>query len=525
MANVDIQPGANPPYDSKMRGDQRYESEESPQEHMSIGRYAATRFTTLKPPMAKAPNPFKLLAMLNTQQWLFFLVAFFAWSWDAFDFFTVSLTVSDLAETFDKSNLDITWGITLVLMFRSLGSAIFGIAADRYGRKWPFIINNVLFVALELGTGFTQTYGQFLAVRALFGIAMGGLYGNAAATALEDCPDAARGIISGMLQQGYAFGYLLAAAFARALVNTTSHGWRPLFWFGACPPILIILFRLCLPETNTFRARQAIRHQQGSLAGTFISEGRVALKRHWLLLVYLVLLMSGMNFSSHGSQDLYPTMLGNQFKFSADATTVTMVVANLGAMTGGTVVGYCSQIFGRRLSIIVVCVVGGALLYPYTFTSSKAIMAAAFFEQFCVQGAWGVIPIHLMELSPGSLRTFVVGTSYQLGNLASSASSTIESTIGERFPLDPIIKDGKTIKRYNYGKVICIFMGCVYAYLIIITFVGPEKRGRNLNVEHDADMAEVTHRDLRHQQASDVAHGESSENEHDEKAVKQQEVA
>lgn len=136
MANVDIQPGANPPYDSKMRGDQRYESEESPQEHMSIGRYAATRFTTLKPPMAKAPNPFKLLAMLNTQQWLFFLVAFFAWSWDAFDFFTVSLTVSDLAETFDKSNLDITWGITLVLMFRSLGSAIFGIAADRYGRKW-----------------------------------------------------------------------------------------------------------------------------------------------------------------------------------------------------------------------------------------------------------------------------------------------------------------------------------------------------------------------------------------------------
>ncbi|OAL32644.1 hypothetical protein AYO20_07802 [Fonsecaea nubica] len=479
--------------------------------HMSPGKYAATRLSTLKPPMAKAPNPFKLLAMLNTQQWLFFLVAFFGWSWDAFDFFTVSLTVSDLAETFNKSNTDITWGITLVLMFRSVGSTIFGIAADRYGRKWPFIINNILFIALELGTGFTQTYGQFLAVRALFGIAMGGLYGNAAATALEDCPEEARGIISGMLQQGYAFGYLLATAFARALVNTTSHGWRPLFWFGACPPVLIILFRLCLPETNTFRARQALRAQQGSLAGTFISEGRVALKKHWLLLIYMVLLMAGFNFMSHGSQDLYPTMLTNQFKFSADAVTVTQVVANLGAMTGGTTIGYCSQIFGRRFSIIFISIVGGALLYPYTFVTSKAVIAAAFFEQFCVQGAWGVIPIHLMELSPGSLRTFVVGTSYQLGNLASSASSTIESTIGERYPLEPLInKEGKAVKRYNYGKVICIFMGAVYAYTILLTFVGPERRGRSLNVEHDEDMAEVTHTDLSHQIP---VRGDSSEDE------------
>lgn len=223
---------------------------------MSAGKYLATRFSTLKPPMAKVSNPFKLLGLLNGQQWLFFLVGFIAWTWDAFDFFTVSLTVSDLAKTFGKSNTDITWGITLVLMFRSVGAIVFGIAADRYGRKWPFVVNNVLFIVLELGTGFCNEYKQFLAVRALFGIAMGGLYGNAAATALEDCPEAARGIVSGMLQQGYAFGYLLATVFARGLVNTTSHGWRPLFWFGACPPILIIAFRLCLPETNAFIERQ-----------------------------------------------------------------------------------------------------------------------------------------------------------------------------------------------------------------------------------------------------------------------------
>ncbi|RMZ92092.1 hypothetical protein DV736_g668, partial [Chaetothyriales sp. CBS 134916] len=465
---------------------------DAPEDHnMGAGWYIATRVSTLKPPMAKAPNPLRLLTLLSFQQWMFFLVAFIAWTWDAFDFFTVSLTVNDLAETFNKSAKDITWGITLVLMFRSLGSTIFGIAADRYGRKWPFIVNNMLFIALELGTGFTQTYNQFLAVRALFGIAMGGLYGNAAATALEDCPDAARGMISGMLQQGYAFGYLLATAFARGLVNTTSHGWRPLFWFGACPPALIILFRLCLPETQAYQKRAALRESRGNVAGTFVAEGKVALRKHWLLLIYLVLLMAGFNFMSHGSQDLYPTMLSNQFKFSANAVTVTQVVANLGAMTGGTTVGYCSQIFGRRFSIIVMCIIGGALLYPYTFVESKAVIAAAFFEQFCVQGAWGVIPIHLMELSPGSFRTFVVGTSYQLGNLASSASSTIEATLGERYPLPPLVKKDKKVPRFEYGKVICIFMGAVYAYVILLTFIGPEARAKKLDVEHDSDMAEV----------------------------------
>lgn len=367
-------------------------------------------------------------------------------------------------------------------------------------------------MVLELGAGFCQTYQQFLACRALFGIAMGGLYGNAAATALEDCPSEARGIISGLLQQGYAFGYLLATAFARGLVDTTPHGWRPLYWFAACPPVLIIAFRLCLPETETFRRRQATREEvRGGVAASFMSEGKVALKRHWLLLIYLVLLMAGFNFmvcsllpflpattfeihtnamviQSHGSQDLYPTMLENQFQFSKNAVTVTQVVANLGALTGGTLCGWASQIFGRRFSIIVISIVGGALLYPYTFVKDHSVMAAAFFEQFMVQGAWGVIPIHLMELSPGSIRTFAVGTAYQLGNLVSSASSTIESTIGERFPLPPT---EEAAHRYEYGKVICIFMGCVFAYTILITLAGPERLGRNFDAEHDADLAEV----------------------------------
>ena len=182
-------------------------------------------------------------------------------------------------------------------------------------------------------------------------------------------------------------------------------------------------------------------------------------------------------------------MIENQYGFSKDAVTVTQVVANLGALTGGIMCGWASQIFGRRFTIIVMCIVGGALLYPYTFVSTKKIMAAAYFEQFCVQGAWGVIPVHLMELSPGSIRTFAVGLAYQLGNLVSSASSTIQSTIGERFPLPPTEDEPD---RYEYGKVICIFMGCVFGYTMLVTLVGPEKLGQLFDVEHDTDMAEVT---------------------------------
>ena len=195
----------------------------------------------------------------------------------------------------------------------------------------------------------------------------------------------------------------------------------------------------------------------------------------------MVLLMAGMNFLSHGSQDLYPTLLANEFRFSPNLVTVTQVVANLGAMAGGTVVGYASQILGRRFSLVGTAVVGGALLYPYTAVSSGkgGVIAAAALEQFCVQGAWGVIPIHLMELSPGQFRAFVVGTSYQLGNLVSSASSTIEATIGERFPLP----DGEGgVKRYQYGRVICVFLGCVYAYVVVLTVLGPEFRGRSMEV-------------------------------------------
>ncbi|KAJ9609856.1 Carboxylic acid transporter [Cladophialophora chaetospira] len=476
------------------RVEQRSPSPEERQDDlkMSVGQYLSTRISTLKPTFTIPPNPFKLLGMLTRKNWLFFGVAMAGWTWDAFDFFTVSLTVTQLAAQFDKSNTDITWGITLVLMVRSVGAITFGLASDRYGRKWPFIVNNVLFIVFELATGFCNTYSQFLACRALFGIAMGGMYGNAVATALEDCPPPARGIVSGILQMGYILGYLLATAFARALVDTTSHGWRPLFWFGAAIPVLIILYRLCLPETDAYINRQKVRKSSERTMTLFFREIKFSLQSHWLVFVYMVLLTAGMNFQTHGTQDLYPLMLKSQFGFTANGVTITNVVANLGGFTGGITFGYLSEIFGRRATLMFTFIFAAALLYPYTFVTSRKTAAPGFFEQFFIEGALGIIPIHLLELSPGSLRTFTVGTAYQLGNLASSASSTIEAKIGERFPLPPT-KTG--LKRYNYGKVICIFAAACLAYNIVIVLIGPERKGVSLKVEDDVQMKKAVGED------------------------------
>lgn len=452
---------------------------------MGVGEYLRTRFTSLKPPMEKVPNPITLLGQLNRLQWLNFAVAFATWSWDAFDFFTVSMTLEDLAETFGKSKSDITWGISITLMFRSVGSIIFGIAADRYGRKWPFVVNNIMFIVFELATGFCTTFNQFMVVRAFFGVAMGGIWGNAVATALEDAPPEARGIISGILQQGYAFGYLMATVFSRALVNTTSHGWRPLFWFGACPPVLIIAFRMCLPETNVYLERERLRNASSNATATFIAEGKIVIQKNFFRLVYLVLFMAGMSFTSHGSQDLYPTLLKNTNLFNADQVTAVQVTANIGAIVGGTLVGYYSQVIGRRLSLLLVYIGGACLLYPYTHTRTMGVAAVAFFFQACIQGAFGVVPIYLMELSPPKYSTFIAGTAYQLGNLISSTSTTIEAKLGEKYPLPPT-PAGK--ERYDYGKVILTLMAIVYSYLVVLVLLGPEKRGQEFDAAHDEDL-------------------------------------
>ncbi|KAI1343896.1 carboxylic acid transporter [Xylariaceae sp. FL0016] len=446
-----------------------------------IARYFLTRPSTLRPPQTALRNPARVLAELDRHQWLMFAVGFAAWTWDAFDFFTVSLCVTEIAAAFDTTNAAVSWGITITLMLRSVGALVFGALADRYGRKWTMITNLFLFIVFELASGFAQDLSQFLGVRALYGIAMGGLFGPAAATALEDLPYDARGLLSGLYQQGYAAGYLLAAVFYRALVPTTPHGWRSLFWFGAGPPVFIIAFRWWLPETNAFQVMRAEREtallqrqETGNVTSTgakaWLSDVWTGIRQNWFLFIYMIVLMTGFNSCSHGSQDLYPTFLKNQVGLGATDVTVISVVGQIGALIGGTTIGYISTFFGRRLSMIVCCVFGGAVLPAYIFPRSLDLVASAFFLQFFVGGVWGPIPIHLSELSPPALRTTAVGLTYQLGNLASSASATIQATIGERFPLPP--REG--VERYDYGRVIGIFMGAVWVYMLLFLFLGPE---------------------------------------------------
>lgn len=447
----------------------------------SIAKYFKTRFTELLPTKEYMRsnrdllNPLPGLREIAGKQWLFILCAFMGWTWDAFDFFTISLNVDVLSEQLNRSVTDITWAITLVLMLRTVGAFFFGFLGDKYGTKWPFVANLAIMCAVQIGCSFIQTFKQFLGVRAVFGIVMGGIYGNAAALALDDCPPRAKGFISGFLQQGYAFGYLLAVVFTRALADTQSHKWRAMYWFAACVSAILTISRAMLPETDAFKEkklRAALQKESGIVTDSFLTKAGKALKIYWLMMIYMILLMAGFNFMSHSSQDLYPTFLTKQLGFSKNRSTVTNCVANLGAIAGGLIIGHFSNFIGRRLSIMICCVGGGAMIYPWAYVRNNGINAAVFFLQFFVQGAFGVIPAHLSELAHPEFKSFIVGVAYQLGNLASSASSTIESQLGAKFPIEN--KNGAII--HNYGKVMAIFVGCVFIYNLIITFVGPEHR-------------------------------------------------
>ena len=225
---------------------------------------------------------------------------------------------------------------------------------------------------------------------------------------------------------------------------------------------------------------------------TFLRTIRPALVNHWLMLIYLVLMMAGFNFLSHGSQDLYPTFLSSTLQFSHTLVTITTIVANCGAILGGITVGYFSSFFGRRLSILVVLIIGAVLIPAYVLPQDRSIMAGAFFQQMCVQGVWGVVPIHLIELSPADFRSFVVGTAYQLGNLISAASSTIEANAGQHFPKKSAVPSAEHEQQYDYSKVIAIFLASVYIYLFLIILLGPEKRNCDETTATDPDKTNDT---------------------------------
>ncbi|KAG1732452.1 carboxylic acid transporter protein [Suillus paluster] len=429
----------------------------------------------------RAPPGAVLAALKNLTwvQWAQFWSGWLAWTCDAIDFFAVSLTVKLLSAQFGRSTSAITTAITLTLLFRSVGAILFGILSDRFGRKWPLIINLLLCCVLELGTAFVNTYTQFLAVRSLFGIAMGGIWGLSSASALENLPVELRGIASGVLQEGYAVGYLIAAVINLTLV--AEHTWRVLFWTGSGITFFAACIRVLVPESAFFLRAKELEKAKGTNTSQktkiFFRETKEMLKRHWLLCIYAVLLMTGFNFMSHGSQDLYPTYLETTKGFSTHDATIATIIGNCGAIAGGVIAGWVSQYIGRRLTIVIFVLLVGAFIPLWVLPSSfSGLSAGAFWIQVGVQGAWGVIPIQLAEMSPPAFRATFPGVAYQLGNMVSSASAQIEATGGNNLKTT-IMQNGVLTVVPDYATVQAIFIGVVAAFVVVITIIGPENHG------------------------------------------------
>ncbi|GAA5857105.1 hypothetical protein JCM9279_001785 [Rhodotorula babjevae] len=420
-------------------------------------------------------NIFKVLGSLTALQWAFFMSGWLSWTVDAIDFFSVSLSNHRLEVYFDKPLKTITTSITLTLLFRPVGAIIFGLASDRFGRKWPLIVDLCCCGALSLGTAFVKTFPQFLAVRCLFGIAMGGIWGLSAALALENMPVHARGLFSGLLQQGYAVGYLISAVINLTLVPR-HNSYHILFYFAGAVSFFAAIVRLVLPESAYFLERRTAEKAEGTTvsSGTkskiFLREAGRALKTYWARCIFAVILMSLFNFFSHSSQDVYPSYIQDGKGLSAHQATLATIIGNVGAIVGGTVAGYISQFLGRRLTIIVMCIWTCAFIPLWYLPSTFGGLAAgAFFVQFGVQGAWGVIPVYLAELSPVAFRAVWPGVAYQLGNMVSSASAQIEATAGENL---------KTAAgRPNYGLIGIILITIVAGGIIICCLVGAEAHG------------------------------------------------
>ena len=345
--------------------------------------------------------------------------AYLGWTLDAFDFFIMVFVLRNIAETFSTTITAVTIAILLTLAMRAVGAWIFGRMADRFGRRPTLMVDVLMYSVLELATAFSPSLTVFFILRALYGIAMGGEWGVGASLTMESVPAKWRGPVSGLLQAGYPSGYLLASIvywIAFPLV-----GWRGMFVIGALPAFLVLYIRRAVPESPDWMTRRA--------AGPHPSIWQV-LGRNVGLTVYVVVLMAAFNFFSHGSQDLYPTFLQVQHKFSTGTVATIAIIYNIGAILGGIGFGALSQHIGRRAAIVIAAVAALPVIPLWAFAASPfALGLGAFLMQICVQGAWGVIPAHLNELSPAAIRGTFPGVTYQLGNLLAAANATIQSAI------------------------------------------------------------------------------------------------
>jgi SHS family lactate transporter-like MFS transporter len=388
-----------------------------------------------------------------------FIACFLGWSLDAFDFFILTFCVSAIATEFQTKVSVVLEAVFLTLVFRPVGAFLFGLAADRFGRRPTLMVDIIAYSVFELSSAFAPSLKVFLITRALFGIAMGGEWGVGAALAFETLPAEGRGFFSGVLQEGYVVGNLLAALVYGTLFHFV--GWRGMFVIGALPAFLVIYIRTKVDESPAWLQGRVSRKAESHLGKD--------IRTYLGTFAFLVLLMFAFNSFSHGSQDLYPTFLTKGHQFAPPTVMFITVVCNIGALLGGILFGTWSEKIGRRRAIVVAALLAIPVIPLWAYSHTVAMLAVGgFLMQFMVQGAWGVIPAHLNELSPPAVRGTFPGFAYQLGNLLSSRNGVFQGKLVEN--------------RYAgaYQPVLAGTVALVAALVAVVTWSGRERRGSDL---------------------------------------------
>jgi len=403
----------------------------------------------------------RLFKLLNRDQRNTFIACFLGWALDALDFFLVTFVLVPIGHDFGRSIPKVAFAITLTLMMRPVGALMFGWLGDKFGRRIPLMADIIFYSVMELLTAFAPNFTVFLILRALFGIGMGGEWGLGASLAMETLPTQARGLFSGILQQGYAVGYLLAALVY--WIVFPHFGWRGLFIAGALPAFLVIYIRAHVPESPVWQRQRAQQKPRLKMS--------IFVKQHGALFIYAALLMTAFNYMSHGTQDLYATYLEKQRGFGVNAKSMISIVYATGAICGGAVMGFLSQQWGRRRVIILSAAFGMLLIPLWIFAPSTALLImGGFLIQFMVQGAWGVVPVHLNELSPPEFRGTFPGLAYQLGNFAAAYAAQQQAWLAERFRL----ANGEP----NYALTMALVEVVVFLVIIFLAAIGREERGK-----------------------------------------------
>jgi MFS transporter, SHS family, lactate transporter len=400
-------------------------------------------------------NPMAIAALSGwtSEQKHVVAASFLGWSLDAFDFFLLVFVLKDIAEEFHTDISNVTLAILLTLAMRPIGAFIFGRAADRWGRRPTLMIDILLYSILEFASGFAPSLTVLIILRALYGVAMGGEWGVGASLTMETIPPHARGFVSGLLQSGYPAGYFMASIVYALLFPYI--GWRGMFMVGVIPALLVLYIRRNVPESPSWSKERTVE-SGGTLA---------VLKSHWRLGIYAVVLMTAFNFFSHGTQDIYPTFLEVEHKLSPHAVGIIAVIYNIGAICGGILFGTLSERFGRRRCIVIASLLCLPIIPLWAFANSPELLAiGAFLMQFAVQGAWGVVPVHLNELSPDNARGTFPGFVYQLGNLIASVNATLQAGIAAHYG-------------GNYGLALAVVAGSVAIIIAVLTAVGTEAKG------------------------------------------------